>query len=91
MLEELDDVELKPVHSTKREKTISFWSGVLLSFVLGILSYTLYSQIKLNNLLSPLSIDYNAYRKFGVITDIHLDVKQNETYCPLWNLSLIHI
>ena len=86
MLEEEDETEVeKDIPNEGSSRKISVWSGVILVVVLGVLSFILYQQVNLSSLLAPMSLQYDAYTKFGIISDIHLDLQQNSTSCQMWN------
>ena len=83
--DEHTDVNLKKAPGNHNSKNISVYSGLILVAVLGFLSYILYVQVQLSAFLAPLSFDYEGYTKFGVISDLHLDLKQTSKTCQWWN------
>ena len=83
--DELTDINLKEAPGNHNSKNISVYSGLILVAVLGFLSYILYLQVQLSVLLAPLAFDYKEYTKFGVISDLHLDLKQTSTTCQWWD------
>lgn len=84
MLEEKDETD-SDTSRYRSSRNISVWSGIILTVLLAFLSYILYLQVRLSFFLAPLSLDYDRYTKFGIISDLHLDLKQNSTACEWWN------